>query len=420
MTLIKTIIVDDEARIRRGIERMVRSCGEEWEIVGTFSDGKEVYDTVLNENIKFDVLISDVRMPEMDGLTLQKELNQHFSFLTVFISGYDDFEYLQTAIQEGAVNYLLKPIDREQFYVQLNKVKQKVITRKIREQEWLEMREKANMLEYAKQIQRLSEWTWKEENDISFFNWTKQFPAGKYQLLYVSIDQALSKTHGLTTEEWNTAILTVEEKLEAVLDYHFHNSYANKWWWRGNPNCYWILLHQDYGEGEKAIPEAAIEDLALELKTAIQKQTPFTLSISLGDEFSDLSLFVEMKKQLVSIATSKKRHQLSIQVAKEWIQKNLHESITIKKIAQQVYMNPTYFCDYFKAQTGETILDYVTTARLEKAKELLGNTDLKIYDISAHVGYQDTKYFSKLFKQWMGQTPSQFREEHSVSSYIVS
>lgn len=66
-------------------------------------------------------------------------------------------------------------------------------------------------------------------------------------------------------------------------------------------------------------------------------------------------------------------------------------------------MNPTYFCEYFKNQTGETVLDFVTKARIEKAKELLLSTDFKIYDISQQVGYNDTKYFSKLFRKYFGK-----------------
>jgi two-component system response regulator YesN len=73
-------------------------------------------------------------------------------------------------------------------------------------------------------------------------------------------------------------------------------------------------------------------------------------------------------------------------------------------------MNPTYFCEFFKNQTGETVLDYVTRIRIEKARELLLKTDLKIYDISIKVGYTDTKYFSKLFKKHYGEVPSKFKE----------
>jgi two-component system response regulator YesN len=109
-------------------------------------------------------------------------------------------------------------------------------------------------------------------------------------------------------------------------------------------------------------------------------------------------------------------HSDPISKAKEWILHNLSESITIKKVADHVYLNPTYFCEYFKTQTGETVLSYVTKTRLKRAMELLEKTDLKIYDVSVSVGYQDTKYFSRLFKQWTSQSPSQYREKyHNLS-----
>jgi two-component system response regulator YesN len=100
-----------------------------------------------------------------------------------------------------------------------------------------------------------------------------------------------------------------------------------------------------------------------------------------------------------------------VEAAKKWILNNFGENITIDKIAREVHMNPTYFCEYFKNQTGETVLDCVTKVRIEKARELLLSTDLKIYDISQIVGYSDTKYFSKLFKKYFGDVPSKFKEK---------
>jgi two-component system response regulator YesN len=100
-----------------------------------------------------------------------------------------------------------------------------------------------------------------------------------------------------------------------------------------------------------------------------------------------------------------------IDLAKNWIMTNLDQNITIQKIASHVYMNPTYFSEYFKTQTGETVLDFVTRIRIEKARELLLSTDLKIYDISEKVVYSDTKHFSKLFKRQYGETPSKYKEK---------
>lgn len=550
MGTIKTIIVDDEARIRRGIERLVRSCGDDWEIIGTFSDGQEVYDALVKDSISFDLLLTDVRMPEMDGLSLVKELKKHFSFLTIFISGYDDFQYLQTAIREGAIDYILKPIDREKFQIQLHDVKQKIFSTQKEQHEKALIQEKASKQEYTEQIQLLSEMIWNEDKDISFLDWTKQFPNGSYSLINLSVEYAFSKTKEFTPEDWKAWILTVEKIIEESVSSLFKNGIRKRWWWRGGKLSYWILLFHGEGNSGSSFLKS-IEQILEEVRSLIQRETPFTASVALGNEFFDLSQIVYMKGQIekmlefrmiegsnrifradihrnntadeskgVSLSVLKtiehilsafeqekreellqslqvffkeldtlptpaqinktvqfllvriinsviennayneetvlfsealqvsknaanlmqlkdrikqwvlkvmsemrtvnNRQQKPVQVAKDWIKNNLHENITIKKIAQQVYMNPNYFCDYFKAQTGETILDYVTTARLEKAKELLEKTDLKVYDISLKVGYQDTKYFSRLFKQWMGQTPTQFREKLFIQSKNIS
>jgi two-component system, response regulator YesN len=74
MNKIKTIIVDDEARIRNGIERLLQRDGDHWDIVGIFSDGIDVIEFLKGNPTEFDLLITDVKMPGMDGLTLIKEI----------------------------------------------------------------------------------------------------------------------------------------------------------------------------------------------------------------------------------------------------------------------------------------------------------------------------------------------------------
>lgn len=73
---VNTVIVDDEPRIRRGIERLVQSCGDQWQVVGVYSDGQEAYDAIINHEETVDVLITDVQMPVMDGLTLIQQLKK--------------------------------------------------------------------------------------------------------------------------------------------------------------------------------------------------------------------------------------------------------------------------------------------------------------------------------------------------------
>jgi two-component system response regulator YesN len=128
----------------------------------------------------------------------------------------------------------------------------------------------------------------------------------------------------------------------------------------------------------------------------------------------------QVKQVLMQVHLKQKTYQedpaLSpINKAKNWINQNLSEKITIQDISDLVYMNPTYFCQYFKKQTGITVLDYITDLRLETAKKLLEQEELKVNEIAQRIGYQDTKYFSRLFKQKWGSLPSEFRKKYKNS-----
>jgi two-component system, response regulator YesN len=533
----KAIIVDDEARLRRGIERLVVSSND-WEIIGSFSSGQECIDAYELNPYSFDLLITDVKMPGMDGLTLIKELNQITSFHSMVISGFDDFEFLQRAIREGASDYMIKPIDRDEFKVQLRKLKEKIISQRTELQLLKEMDRKASQLTYVKQIQMLSQLTLKQEVEISQLEWTNDLPKGAYSLFYVSLDK-VNKVKAFLKEDWNAWTFAVENITDEMME-HLKNSSIQYWKWRGEDLSYWILLHAD--EQRKNVLEEIGVVFAEEIRVNIKQFTPLTCSIAVSGYFGDLALLVNIKDELLTliqfrlldggnrvfsramlerrnapkgerdykdiekqiskivltldsmdqektkyeiasflkiIDTSKSPaeieqslHLLGIQIihfvmkktkgngeftlfqevfdltkkmtnlidlkngvhewvqkvlvilnrkvekkdfdyieiAKKWISEHLDQNITIQKIATHVYMNPTYFCEYFKSQTGETVLDYVTRIRMEKAKEMLLMTDYKIYDISVKVGYTDTKYFSRLFKKYYGEVPSKYKE----------
>ncbi|TXK80347.1 response regulator [Paenibacillus sp. N3.4] len=87
------------------------------------------------------------------------------------------------------------------------------------------------------------------------------------------------------------------------------------------------------------------------------------------------------------------------------------ENLQVGVIANEVFLSPTYLCLLFKQETGETINEYLTKVRIEKAKELLSDPRNKFYEVSYTVGYSDPSYFSKLFKKYTGVTPSSFRDQ---------
>ena len=95
----------------------------------------------------------------------------------------------------------------------------------------------------------------------------------------------------------------------------------------------------------------------------------------------------------------------------QYIQSHYCEHITLESAAGVFYMNPSYFSTFFKQKTGESFKHCVTRFRMEKAKALLLETDLKTYDIAGLVGYDDFRYFCRLFKTVTGKTVMAFRKE---------
>ncbi|PFO06624.1 hypothetical protein COJ85_06880 [Bacillus sp. AFS076308] len=526
---IKAIVVDDENRIRRGIERLILSCGEEFEIVGSYSSGTKMINEYEKENICFDLLITDIKMPGMNGLELIKEMRNRASFEAVVISGFNDFHFVQTAIRERALDYMVKPLIRDEFRKQLVKIKDRIL------ENW-ENEKKVEIIDtqlrHVKQTQSLSELVRGNEIDLAELEWTKDFPKGIYYLLHISIDFNQKRdSSALQSGE-------LEKRLQDVLNGFYETTKSLSWVWKGDEASFWILFHNKEAD---QLQEMLVAE---RLHSAIKAGTNLTSTIALSRSFYDVAVipalrdrlsallqfrliyggnqiytlslvenilkergrikeskeleititrmvesldplrkeelfhhlnhflnelkrlpspqeieksiqllaiqsinrlltrsfvkdelnliqealkltrkspnFIELKRNLTTwmlkvlkIFEEMTLHESinPIETAKAWIMNNLGNNITIDKIAKKVHMNPTYFCEYFKNQTGETVLDFVTKARIEKSKELLLSTDLKIYDISQQVGYTDTKYFSKLFKKYFGEVPSKYKEK---------
>jgi len=100
-----------------------------------------------------------------------------------------------------------------------------------------------------------------------------------------------------------------------------------------------------------------------------------------------------------------------IEKAKAYITNHYHKDLSMEEVAEVVDLSISHFCTLFKQMSGYTFLEYLTQCRMEKAKYILKNTSVKVYQIAPLVGYQDAKYFTQVFKKATGRTPSEFREE---------
>lgn len=99
-----------------------------------------------------------------------------------------------------------------------------------------------------------------------------------------------------------------------------------------------------------------------------------------------------------------------IRIAKKYINDNYQEPLTLEMVSREIGFNPTYFSTVFKKETGMNFSDYLKKVRVDNAKDMLLHTALHVDDISLKVGYADVKYFSRLFKKFMGVTPTEFRK----------
>lgn len=138
----KVLIVEDEKMIRKGIVAMLKRAPVPIQEILECRNGEEALE--LLQTTKFDLMITDIRMPKMDGITLVKQMGDlPDKPLILVVSGYDDFTYAVEALRHGVRDYLLKPIEREKFYNIIGKLQEEldnkevetVISRKIGSQQ---------------------------------------------------------------------------------------------------------------------------------------------------------------------------------------------------------------------------------------------------------------------------------------------
>ena len=145
-----------------------------------------------------------------------------------------------------------------------------------------------------------------------------------------------------------------------------------------------------------------IEELELAVKKAVA-------NVKKEEMHQELLHRKEAEKQ--EEAVSEQTDNYLIQRVKQYMKDNLqNKDLSIKMLADEVYLTPTYLSSLFKKTMGETIGQYLTELRIKKAQELLADPQWKLYQIAEMVGYEDANYFGKIFKKRVGMLPSEYRE----------
>ncbi|WP_144941439.1 response regulator [Paenibacillus sp. 32O-W] len=343
------LVVDDEFMIKRSLAKMIQNNHNRFTIVGEAEDGKEAWTKI--QQLKPDVLVTDICMPIMDGLALIQAVREKYKFIEpIIISGHDEFAYAQKAVQFGVHDYLLKPLRPDILYETLERVFAKLEERNQRfakHGEWAVLcRDAANRLV-------------------------------EFMLLF---------NEGRVLAELKSCHRLMLDMESALAPYPLKNMVHDL------ISACQSLLSNKYG--------------CTSTETASLNGT----SISPDHYFIQMrgSILAMMNK-----LRSKKNLKVNLKInqAIELINQRFTALLSLEDIAQAVGLTPAYFSSAFREAVGMSFVQYVTHLRMSRAQELLKDSSLKTYEVAEAVGYYNYPHFSRAFKKHSGLSPDQFRRK---------
>ena len=370
----KVFLAEDEIVVREGIRKSILWDKTSFTLAGEAPDGEIALSMI--QDIKPDILITDIRMPFMDGLALSRIVKKALPWIKIIIlSGHDEFEYAREAISIGVEEYLLKPVSSQEMLGTLEKVAKRIDEEK---------EELLNIAGLKAKVRSATDKAQPDENNI--FD-----PAA---FLNIDVDMLFTKLKYAAKKDINSI---VQEYISML---------GNNW--SETP----ILVYFLFGEIIVSVSKI-IEALGGDTKEII----PFSLNreniqklIISPAEFSEkaaliLSAMIEFRE-----SNTKGRYQSVIVKAREYIDNNFANSdISLFSTAAYVGISPNHLSTVFVQETGENYVEYLTRVRIEKAKQLLKSTAMKSADIAPEVGFNDPHYFSHLFKKTTGLSPKEYR-----------
>lgn len=435
----KVIIAEDEAGARNFLAKFIEENIDGYEVAGCFANGAQALE-YLRKN-KADVCITDIRMPITDGLTLAKELHDNYPDIQIIIiSGYGEFEYAKKAIEYNVKQYILKPIDFDDFARILIKLRSDLDKRKPQPASELIFAERERFFTDI----MMGALTTDEEIEYNFkklgFNFElKDAKAAVYRVEFSRYYEVL--------ENWQYGRESFERALQNLMNFDTGKAHVYSITRRHN-NFIVIIVYKEYRnrfteemkEVFKNFMELDVRIEPLSDVVGLYELAKLNISEFFGNDemrlvmshlmINDIKGAENILKKIIETENKKEIGTVDdylmniegddnvINKAKKYIEANYHKDITRDDVANYVFFNPVYFGRYFKNKVGMTINDYILSIRMDKAVELLA-TDMRIADIGERLGYQSTRNFQRIFKLYTGVTATEYRrrflnaEEHN-------
>lgn len=384
------LVVEDESIVRVGLRFMVNweKYGVIWKAEASGSD--EALRILEWEDIH--IVLLDIRMPGMSGLELAKEIKESKPHVQViFISSYDDFHYAKEAIRIGAVDYLHKAtLDEEEVAAALGKAVEK--------------------LEQTQESKR--QMTQEERNEylLSLLD-AYTFPEGP---IWPELTEAIGERFRLVVfRKRDDAIQRDDEHetLKFLSIQYLIEEYVSKDWGgivfrRGHREVLWLAPHKPLSESLPSDITRYVDNL----RHKVLELLGVALIYSASPDYDDPAQLPEAYMQaLLRSPMHEQTDNLIVRKAKEYVDRHLVEDISLAKVAQAIHASPGHLSRVFCREVGENFSEYVIRNKMEYAQKLLRDTNRKVYEIAADIGYSNPHYFSKLFKERTGVTPLDYR-----------
>ncbi|KRE82397.1 AraC family transcriptional regulator [Paenibacillus sp. Soil766] len=331
------LVAEDEHWIRSGIVEMVDRIGGGFKVTGEAGDGEEAWNLI--QELCPTVLITDIMMPKMDGLSLIKKIDEiKFPLVSIILSGYDNFSYAQQGIRYGVSEYLLKPVREDVLKEALER-----------------------------SLQRLERLNPAHDQLMNIHNFLERMQEMDVQQLMtdqVQLVQSIVKDPNNHPSSRLGLLRIFAGKLNDLLEY----------------------TYPDYVK--TVAPMETTEEL---LKKQIQT-------------------LIETWCQFGQLQHNKRSFRLVIKKACDFAEKNYMQEISLSQISDYVGLSVSHFSALFKQHSGDSFVNFLNKIRIDKAKQLLLEPDLKIYQIADMVGFSSMPYFNRVFKNVTGLSPNEYRK----------
>ena len=429
MMAVKILIVDDEPLVQIGLKSMLSQDFSQMEVVGTASNGKDALDKI--GKLKPDLVIADIKMPVMTGLELLEEAQKLFGPVPVFImlTAYEEFELVGKAMAGRAVDYLVKiELNREQLAAALNKacqrlgeVSQRGLSQGSQVPSLEEFRQKFMLRLFNRQLPD-RETMLSQAADLGL-----DFHYDRYIVAYGRFgqEQALLRTEASAVDE--------EQKKRMLMLYASCLNMTREIVERYVP-CFSVsndLRHFTlvfHFSAPRAVAEAgrqireAIDNARSMVESYFNSAVYFGIGTAVSDPIEIATSYEEARMALehagvghpvrafshivgANRRSGKDRLIASIQ---NYINENLGGKVQLNEVAEVFGLSPAYLSLIFKKTTEVGFSEYVNTRKIERAKQMLLEGDMKIYEVADALGFESAFYFSRVFKKVDGKSPREY------------